>query len=131
MVELSLRKHCIADIQSRVLPNVGSVNVQLLQGPVVELSSNLKLESAKRVGDALKTIADWVSEVVKRVDAPFILGVGMGSVSDPVQHWISEGGVGMGGVNLGFQAILTFGVETQSHVLEHSEVVLNRSIPVF
>lgn len=53
------------------------------------------------MGDALQTVTDRVGVVVKRINAPFVLGVGVRCVSNSVYHWVTQGRVHMGVVDLG------------------------------
>lgn len=66
----------------------------LLPGsPVVAGPPDLKLQGAQRVGDVLNRVTQAVREVVGRVDAPLVTGVGVRHVLDPA----GVGGAGEGG----------------------------------
>lgn len=69
-----------------------------------------------------------MGEIVEWVNAPFILCVWMRSISDSVDNWISEGGVGVLVIDLSSEHGFTLIPETSLHFLEDSEVFLDWSI---
>jgi hypothetical protein len=42
-MQLSLRQNGISDVQSRVLPDIGAIDVQFLEDPIIQLSPDLEL----------------------------------------------------------------------------------------
>ena len=72
---------------------MSTVNVESFKRPIVELTSNFKLQRTERMSNALETITKRMSVVVERIDAPFITNMGMSMVFDSVNNWISESGI--------------------------------------
>lgn len=90
----------MGEVQPTVLPDEWSVDFKLLQNPVVKLSSDFELQGTQRMGNVLETVDDTVSEVISRVDTPFVPNVGMGNISDPVCNGVSHTRVHVTHVNL-------------------------------
>ena len=58
--------------------------LERLQNPIVERAMDFELERAKRVADPFEIIALPVSEIVGRIDAPFLAGLMMRRVSNAI-----------------------------------------------
>lgn len=129
-MEFSFGHYSVCHIETGVLPFCRSVNIQFFECPVVELSANFKLERAEGVSDTFKTITDGMGVVVKGVDAPLVSHMGMVMESDSVNNWISHCGVWVLGVDPCPQRVGTFFIQSHAHLVEQSEVVLNRSVSI-
>ena len=66
--------------------DLGSVQVERLQHPVVRFSACLELQCAYRVVDVFQAVDDAVRVVVGRVDAPRIARMRVGYVLDTIRH---------------------------------------------
>lgn len=64
LVQFSFGHDSVSDVESGILPLRGTVDVEFIKGPIVELTSDFKLERAKRVSYTFKTIANGMSIVV-------------------------------------------------------------------
>ena len=74
-MQFSFGHYGVGDVETGVLPDVGTVDVEFLENPVVQFASDFELEGAEGVGDAFETVADGVGVVIEGVDAPFVAHV--------------------------------------------------------
>ena len=82
------------------------------------------------MGDALETIADGMSVVVERVDAPPIAHMRVRMELYAVDNWVAKSSIGVLVVNLCAQRVGSFFVKAKPHLLKQSQVVLNGSIAI-
>jgi hypothetical protein len=99
-LQFSLGQHCIRNVESGKLPNIWSVHVETFKIPVVQFSADFELKCAEGVGNTFQGIADGVSEVVKRINTPFVSSVWVRNKTNSVDCGISEGSVWRFIVNL-------------------------------
>ena len=109
---------------------MGTVDVESLQHPVVQFSSDLELKGAERVGDALETVTNGVGVVVEWIDAPAVAHVRMRVELYAVNDWVSESRVGVFVVDLRTQRIGSFFVKTKPHLFKQPQIFLHRSITI-
>lgn len=99
LMKFSFGHDRMRNIETRVFPDIWLKKVQFLEEPIVELSSDFELKRAKRVRNALKTIAYRMGIVVHRVNTPFVSHLRMFVKFNAVNHWISQGCIRMFMVN--------------------------------
>ena len=84
---------------------------------------NFKLQRANAVRDALDVIAQTMSEVVHRIDAPLRAGVMMRGVPDAIEQRIAHPDVRRGHIDLGPQGPRAVGKFPGLHAREQIEIL--------
>ena len=107
-----------------------SVNVELIENPVIQFTPDLELQRAKRMTDAFNAVADRMSVVVQGIDAPFVPHVGMRVVLDTINYRVSQSCISVLIIDFCSQGISSLFVKTHLHLFEQSQVLINRSISV-
>ena len=128
LLNLSLAKHSVCDVEATVLPNEGLVHISSLEQPVVALASDFELKGAQRVSDVFDRVAKAVSVVIRRVNAPEISRVRVGGILYTVSHEVAHVWIVVLHVDLASKRCLTFLVLTGAHLFEFLEVPFNRII---
>lgn len=121
---------CVGDVEAGELPLMGPVDVESLQRPIVQLTTDLELQGTQGMSDAFDAVAQRVRVVVERIDAPLVPYMRVRVEFDSVNHWISQGRVGTLVVDLGPERICAFLMHSKFHLVEQSQIVLNRSVSV-
>ena len=105
-------------IQPRKLPHLRFVHLKLIKNPIVQLPSNLKLQTTQGIIHLLQRITDTMSKIISGVHAPSLpknstfpvrgcaLSFTLSSAKLPVAHRVSQSGVWVGVVD--FQTYTTF-----------------------
>ena len=106
------------------------INIELFQYPIVQLSPDLELQGAERMGYALQTIANWVSVIVERVDAPLITNMRVRMEFNSVYHRVAKSSICMFIVDLSTKRMGTLLVQTQPHLVEQPKIFLYWTVAV-
>ncbi|CNT75841.1 Uncharacterised protein [Salmonella enterica subsp. enterica serovar Bovismorbificans] len=90
-IQLTLGHHGVFQIQARefVLARVNR-NGDVVQHPVVQTTVILELQRTQRMSNAFQRIADAMSKVVHRIDAPLVASLMMLGEFNAIQHRIAH-----------------------------------------
>ena len=128
--ELALAHDGVADAEpgELVLVRQRTRQVEVFENPVVERTVDLELQRADAVGDAFDVIAQAMGEIVHRIDAPFVAGMMMFRVANPVQHRVAHPDVRRRHVDLRLQRPRAVGELAVLHADEQIEAFLDAAV---
>ena len=102
----------------------------VLHDPVVQRPVILEFQRAERMRDALDRVLDRMSEVIHRVDAPFIPCILMRQMRDPVEDRVPHIDVGRRHIDLRAEHHRAVGILSRLHVPEERQTFLRIPVPV-
>jgi len=126
--QLALAHDRIGQFQAGEFDLPGREQAAVLDDPVVERTMHLEFEGAHRMGDFFEGVLDGMGIVVHRIDAPFVAGVGMRSVQNPIEHRVAHVQVGRGHVNFGAQHLGAVRELARAHALKQIKVFRGRAV---
>ena len=106
------------------------VYTDIVDDPFVKGTVILKFKRAKGIRDALKSVLNGMSVVVKRIDAPLVALTVMRGVNYSVYRGVAHIDVGGRHIDLGAERTRAVGELTVLHSLEKVKVLLHRSVAV-
>ena len=126
--QLPLAEHRVVDLQSRKLDLRGWIHIPgLLHQPVVNIATVLELERAQRARDAFDSVAQPMSKVVQRVDAPVVATPIVMRMTNAQQQRIAHDHVGMREIDLCTQHVCPIRELTRAHAAQQIEVFGHRT----
>ena len=75
--------------------------------------------------DVFNAVDKAMRVVIGRVDAPFVAGVGVGSVADTIGYGVAHARIVVLHVHLHTEGAMAFSKSSLAHLLEIAQVVLN------
>ena len=125
LFNFALRKDSVTDVEARVFPDIGLVNVKVLKELVVGLAADLELESTERMGDILERVDEAMSVIICWVDAPLIARVWMGCIANAIGSEVSHAWIIVLHVHFHTESALTFSKPALSHLVEVAKIVFD------
>ena len=125
---LSFAHYDVSHVQSGKFDLPGVMDSEVFAEPVVKRSVVLEFEGAERVSDAFDGVGLAVSEIIGRIDLPFVACFRMICVNDSVDHRVSH--IQVGGRHIYFrpQSPRTILELSDPHFGEEIEVFFNGTI---
>ncbi len=128
--QLTLAHDGVVKVQTGKLNLLRVMNSQCLAEPVVQWAVHLKLQCADGVRDALDGVTLTVSEVVHRIDTPFVARAMMRGVQDAVHDGVAEVHVGRRHVDFSAQHTAAIRKLARAHTAEQVKVLLHGAVAV-
>ena len=107
------------------------VEIKSFERPIVQFPSYLKLKRTEGMSYSLNTVAKRMSIVIQRIDTPLVSNMWVSVVFDPVNNWVPQSCISTFVVNLSSQRKSSLLVQSQFHLVEQLQVLLNRSVSIF
>ena len=131
-IQFALTGYRVGDVQAGKFDLARPMlRLQLVEKPVVERSMILEFERAQRVRNALVGIGQAMRKIVHRVDAPFVAGVLVRYVANPVDRRIPQVHVRRCHIDFRPQQVLPIGEFARVHACKQVEVFLDAAVTVW
>ena len=127
-MEISFTYHCPIDIKSSKF-NLSRFHSwqkpTIINDPIIQYPMVFKLKTAQRMSNPFICIAQWMSKIIHRINAPFVSLTEMSHMHDTIYDRISHVDIWVRHVDLCSKRFLPVSILSSTHLFKQFQVFFN------